>query len=140
MIKKLPKQIINKIAAGEAINHPVNGKSLYNAVIKELVENSIDADASDIIINIQEGGLKKIEILDNGKGIPVEDYPLLCERHATSKISKVDDLQTLSSFGFRGEALASLSHVTEVLKITSKHVGAKMGKSALFKDEKIVKN
>ena len=103
---------INKIAAGEVIERPAN-------VVKELVENSIDAGATSIIIEIKNGGKTFIKIMDNGKGIAPDDMVLAVERHATSKIRKIEDLDKTYSMGFRGEALASIAAVSK-LTISSK--------------------
>lgn len=103
------------------------------AVIKELVENSIDAGSTQINVTIQHGGLGLIKIADNGKGIMVEDFPLLCARFATSKIRDFGDMSQLVSFGFRGEALASLSYVSN-LAISSKWHQDPVGHSAAFKN------
>ena len=103
---------INKIAAGEVIERPAN-------VVKELVENSIDARATSIIIEIKNGGKTFIKIMDNGKGIAPDDMVLAVERHATSKIRKIEDLDKTYSMGFRGEALASIAAVSR-LTISSK--------------------
>ena len=102
---------INKIAAGEVIERPAN-------VVKELVENSIDAGATKIIIEIKNGGKTLVKIVDNGKGISAKDIPLSLERHATSKIRKIEDLEHTYSMGFRGEALASIASISELTMIT----------------------
>ena len=103
---------INKIAAGEVIERPAN-------VVKELVENSIDAGANKIVIEVKNGGKTFIKITDNGKGISQEDMPISLERHATSKIRKVEDLEKTYTMGFRGEALASISAIS-ILTMQSK--------------------
>lgn len=107
LITKLPDETIRLIAAGEVITRPYN-------VIKELVENSIDAGARNIRVSIEQGGLKTIEVIDNGHGIARANSKLLCKRYATSKLSKANDLQSLTTFGFRGEALSSISEVADV--------------------------
>ena len=98
---------INKIAAGEVIERPAN-------VVKELVENSIDAGGTKIVIEIKNGGKTYINITDNGKGMRREDMPLSLERHATSKIRKVEDLEHTYTMGFRGEALASICAISKL--------------------------
>ena len=98
---------INKIAAGEVIERPAS-------VIKEMVENSIDAGATHVTIEIKNGGISFIRITDNGKGIAKDDVELAFERHATSKIRNADDLDTVKSMGFRGEALASIAAIANV--------------------------
>ena len=102
---------INKIAAGEVIERPAN-------VVKELVENSIDAGATKVSVEIKDGGKTLIKITDNGKGIALEDIPNALERHATSKINKIEDLEHTYTMGFRGEALASISSISTMTLIT----------------------
>lgn len=113
---------INKIAAGEVIERPAS-------VVKELVENSIDAGANKITIETKNGGISYIRITDNGKGFMPDDMEIAFERHATSKIRKADDLETVTSMGFRGEALASIaaiSHVELVSKTADNEIGKKV--------------
>ncbi len=107
LIKILPESLINKIAAGEVVQRP-------SSVVKELVENSIDAQADDITINIQEAGKSLIQVIDNGVGMSATDARLAFERHATSKISSTEDLFHIQTKGFRGEALASIASVAQV--------------------------
>ncbi len=105
-IKRLPGQVVDQIAAGEVIERPAQ-------LIKELVENSLDAKATEIELSISSG-LSQITIVDNGKGILKEDLPLVFERHSTSKLSKADDLFSLHSFGFRGEALSAIGSISKI--------------------------
>ena len=102
---------INKIAAGEVIENPA-------AAIKEMVENSIDAGATEVTVEIKNGGKTLIKITDNGKGILKSDLPLAIERHATSKLRQIEDLEKIDSFGFRGEALASISSISKMTIIS----------------------
>lgn len=111
VIKRLSPEVASKIAAGEVVEKPFN-------VVKELIENSCDAGATKIIVEINEGGLNKIKVTDNGKGIDKDDLPLALERFATSKAETVEDVYSAATFGFRGEALAAISSVSD-FKITS---------------------
>lgn len=110
-IKILSEELINKIAAGEVVERPAS-------VVKELVENSVDAEATQIEIEIKEGGKKLMRVVDNGRGMDSSDAKLAFSRHATSKISSAEDLFNISSLGFRGEALPSIASVSKVEIIT----------------------
>ncbi len=106
-IKLLPDVVANQIAAGEVVNRPAS-------VVKEMMENSIDASATAIAVNFRDGGRELIQIVDNGCGMSPLDARMAFDRHATSKISQVEDIYSLSTFGFRGEALASIAAVAQV--------------------------
>lgn len=112
-IKVLSDHLINQIAAGEVIENPAS-------VVKELVENSLDAGATHIFIEIKGGGQQLVKVADNGLGMSADDALLCLERHATSKIKNVDDLLNLSTMGFRGEALASIAAVSKMTVTTAK--------------------
>lgn len=129
-IAELPKNIADKIAAGEVVDRPLS-------IIKELVENAIDAGASSIIIEIKNGGKTYIRITDNGSGIEKEDVVLAFKRHATSKVQNVSDLDRITTLGFRGEALASIAAVSRTELIT-KTAEAKTGVSLKLEGGEIV--
>jgi DNA mismatch repair protein MutL len=116
VIKRLPTQLANQIAAGEVVQRP-------SSVVKELMENAIDAGATEISLSIKDGGRTLISIQDNGSGMNAEDALLCFERHATSKITAIDDLFKLTTMGFRGEALASIGAVAHVSLKTKREAG-----------------
>ena len=111
-IQLLNQETIDKIAAGEVVERP-------SSVVKELVENAIDAKATAITVEIKEGGIRLIRITDNGCGIAKEQVPTAFLRHSTSKIRSVEDLLSVSSLGFRGEAVSSIAAVARVELITN---------------------
>ncbi|MDB6081408.1 MAG: mutL, partial [Chlamydiia bacterium] len=117
-IQLLDEQTINQIAAGEVIEHPAS-------VVKELIENSLDAGATKIFVEVQVGGQQLICIRDNGSGMSEEDVKKSLLRHATSKIRTHEDLTTLTTMGFRGEALSSIASISEISIRTAQHTGSK---------------
>ncbi len=110
-IKVLEPQVVARIAAGEVVERPAS-------VVKELVENALDASSTQVTVEVTSSGLGMMRVADNGVGIPSGEVELAFERHATSKISDLSDLDSLSSLGFRGEALASIAAVAQVEMVT----------------------
>lgn len=129
-IKLLPDNIANQIAAGEVVQRPASA-------VKELLENSLDAGATEIKLIVKEGGTKLIHIIDNGMGMGPTDARMCWERHATSKISKADDLFNLHSFGFRGEALASIAAIAHV-EMKTKRREDEMGTLIRIEGSKVI--
>lgn len=124
-IKLLPEIVANQIAAGEVVNTPSN-------VVKEMMENSIDAGARSIRVNFRDGGKQLIQIIDDGEGMSPLDARMAFDRHATSKISSFDDIYSLHTFGFRGEALASIAAVSEV-ELRTRQAGDEVGTQTIIR-------
>ncbi|OGB97674.1 hypothetical protein A3F06_01100 [candidate division TM6 bacterium RIFCSPHIGHO2_12_FULL_36_22] len=129
-IQRLSSDEIKKIAAGEVVERPAN-------IVKELVENSLDAGATKVDIYVEDAGKKLIRIVDNGSGMSVEDAHACFEQHATSKLRSVDQLHTIDTYGFRGEALSSIAAVSKV-SLTTKEEGAKQGVNLMLEYGKVV--
>ncbi len=130
-IHQLPQHVVAKIAAGEVIERPV-------FAVKELVENSIDSGADSISVHIEESGLKKIAVIDNGEGMSSEDLEESFKLHTTSKIANADELSHIKSLGFRGEALASIAAISRIT-INSKAKNASAGTGVIIKNGKLEK-
>lgn len=133
MILKLPQNVINQIAAGEVVERPAS-------VIKELIENSLDAQADELKIYIEEYGIKKIQVIDNGVGIEKRDFENLFIKHSTSKISTIEDLEKINTFGFRGEALSTIASVSK-LKLETRNLKDDIGSeiTVLYGTKEIIK-
>ena len=119
VIRELPRSMINKIAAGEVVERPASA-------VKELVENSIDAGATRIDVEVEKSGVEFIKVIDNGCGIPADQLELALSPHATSKLSRPEDLFRIATLGFRGEALASIAGISH-LTLTSRAENAPDG-------------
>jgi DNA mismatch repair protein MutL len=129
-IKVLSDVVINQIAAGEVVERPAS-------VVRELVDNAVDAGATDIFIALESGGHNRIRVRDNGCGMSRDEALLAFERHATSKVTTIDDLTTLTTMGFRGEALASIAAVSKI-KLTTRSKEAGIGTAVTFRGGKLV--
>ncbi|KAF7716628.1 DNA mismatch repair protein MLH1 [Penicillium ucsense] len=129
-IKALDPDVVNKIAAGEIIVAPMHA-------LKELIENAVDAGSTSLEVLVKDGGLKLLQITDNGHGIDRDDLPILCERFTTSKLKEFEDLSSIGTYGFRGEALASISHIAH-LTVTTKTAGSSCAWRAHYDSGRLV--
>jgi DNA mismatch repair protein MutL len=129
-IQLLPPEVASRIAAGEVIERPAS-------VVKELIENSLDADAHDLRVEIADGGRRLIRVSDDGHGIPAAEVELAFARHATSKLHTVDDLEHIRTLGFRGEALASIAAVAQVT-LLSRHRAETTGVQIRLEEGRVV--
>jgi DNA mismatch repair protein MutL len=130
IIQLLPDHVANQIAAGEVVQRPAS-------VVKELLENAIDAGATHIKLVLIDAGKTLVQVIDNGKGMSARDARMSFERHATSKIEKAEDLFNLSTKGFRGEALASIAAIAHV-ELKTKQQGEELGTSIKIEGSKII--
>src|SRR5687767_1836718 len=130
-IRLLPEHVANQIAAGEVVERPAS-------VVKELVENALDAQATAITIEIQAGGRSLIRVSDDGSGMSRDDALLCLERHATSKIQKAEDLQSIRTMGFRGEALPSIASVCRMTLTTREHEGDPAATQVILNGGKLI--
>ena len=131
IIQLLPDSLANKIAAGEVVQRPASA-------VKELLENAVDAKSTRIKLIIKDGGSTLIQVMDNGMGMSLTDARMCWERHATSKIKKADDLFNIRSFGFRGEALASIAAVAQV-EMKTKRADDELGSIIKIEGSKVIK-
>src|SRR5205809_2870476 len=130
-IRLLPEQVANQIAAGEVVERPAS-------VVKELVENALDAQVSRITVEIQAGGRSLVRVTDDGVGMNRDDALLCLERHATSKIQKAEDLAAITTMGFRGEALPSIASVSRFTLTTREREGTVEGTQIVITGGKIL--
>ncbi len=130
-IRVLPPEVAARIAAGEVVERPAS-------VVRELLDNAIDAGATRLVVEIEEGGVQLIRVTDNGRGIPPEQLEVAFERHATSKIGALEDLTMVGTLGFRGEALPSIAAAADV-EITSRAMGEPVGVQAILVDARVVR-